>query len=117
MAPGETWAYVAAELAYWPPKSELARLFRRAGLKICEGRFSIRLEEFDRFSFEALGGDSAPSVDADSRSAAALIAFSQRVSRILAEADLRHRFEIYRGDHKPDLIAYMHHGWPLAGKS
>ncbi|WP_176440188.1 hypothetical protein [Boseongicola aestuarii] len=51
-------------------------------------------------------------VTAESDSAEELIVFLRRVSQTLADADVRHRFEVYSGTDK--LIAYIHHEWPKA---
>ena len=93
----------AGELDDWPSKAALAQ--------ICEGRYSIRLEDFEHFEFRELGGDLGPgAVTAESTSAQALTAFVGRVSRTLAKAGIRHRFEIYSASDA--LIAYLHHDWP-----
>jgi hypothetical protein len=39
-----------------------------------------------------------------------MIDSAEIVSRILANANIKHRFEIY--DHKDALACYLHHSWP-----
>ena len=101
----------AGELANWPSKAALAQIFRSDGYQICEGRYSIRLEDFEHFEFRELGGDLGPgAVSAESTSTQALTTFAGRVSRTLAKAGIRHRFEIYSATDA--LVAYLHHDWP-----
>ncbi|SMX22499.1 hypothetical protein BOA8489_00596 [Boseongicola aestuarii] len=103
----------AGELDRWPSKSALAEMFKSDGYQVQEGRFAIRLKDFDSFAFRELEGDMGPGVvTAESDSAEELIVFLRRVSQTLADADVRHRFEVYSGTDK--LIAYIHHEWPKA---
>ena len=72
------------------------------GFQLCLQSVALRLE---------LGGDLGPGrVTAESDSTEKLIAFSRRVSKTLADAGVRHRFEIYSG--ADELAAYLHHDWP-----
>ncbi len=105
------YALLAAEISRWPSMNELASIFRSDGYTVIEGKFSLRLADFNHFVFRELGGDlSLGSVSADHRSTEELVAFSHPVSRTLANSGIRHRFEVY--SEKEELAAYMHHNWP-----
>ena len=105
----------AGELDPWPSKPALAAIFRADGYQLHEGRYSIRLEDFQHFEFRELGGNLGPgTITAENPSAEALTAFARRVSATLAHAGIKHRFEIYSPD--DDLIAYLHHDWPQDGQ-
>ncbi|MGB0901416.1 hypothetical protein [Halocynthiibacter sp.] len=109
----DEYAVVAGQIENCPSKDELAQVLLSAGYEAYVGRYSIRLEEFDRFSFQELGSDPrTPYIDANHRNVSELIAFSQRVSRTLADAHIKHVFEIY--DANEELAAYLHHNWPKA---
>lgn len=86
-------------------------MFKNDGYQVREGRFSVRLVDFPEFVFRELGGDLGPGcVTADDESTEALVAFSERVSKTLAKAGVKHRFEIYTAT--DTLTAYSHHDWP-----
>ncbi|MEM8851867.1 MAG: hypothetical protein AAGE03_17760 [Pseudomonadota bacterium] len=57
---GDTWAFVEADIERWPSKSDLAEMFRKDGYLVYEGRYSVRLDDFDSFQFRELGGDLGP---------------------------------------------------------
>jgi hypothetical protein len=108
----DTFAHIAGQLASWPPKDEMASILRRAGLSVTVGQYSIRLDDCEHFVFQEYGGDLGdPSIDADADSSDHLLRDASRVSRALAEANIRHRFEIY--DHNDVLAGYLHHDWPI----
>lgn len=104
-------AILSAEISGWPSKSDLANMLRADGYSVVEGKYSIRLEDFSHFVFQELGEPAgAGCISADDASVEALIACSSRVSKTLAKAGIRHRFEVYDGDEV--LAAYFHHAWP-----
>ena len=103
--------HIAGELEAWPTMSQMARLLRDAGLAVSVGRYSLRLTDFDHFVFQEYGGDLGnPDVDFEADSLDDMLRDAGRVSLILANADLRHRFEIYDDSH--ELVGYLHHDWP-----
>ena len=107
----DNFATLAGQLATWPSKDDLARVLQSAGLHIYVGRYSIRVEDCEHFSFEQYGGDLGdPVIDADAETVESLVRDSRLVSSALAAADLRHRFEVY--DDNDNIAAYFHHRWP-----
>jgi|TARA_B110000902_G_scaffold255140_1_gene320077 hypothetical protein len=107
----DTSAFMVGRLSPWPSKEELADLLNSNGLDISIGKYSIRIKNFSHFVFQQYGGDlGEPDIDADAESAAEMIDSAEIVSRILANANIKHRFEIY--DHKDALACYLHHSWP-----
>ena len=87
-------------------------MLQRAGLKVAVGRYAVRVEDCEHFSFEHYGGDLGdPAISADAEIPDVMIADGQRVSSALAAAGVRHRFEVYDVD--DNLIAYLHHDWPM----
>jgi hypothetical protein len=109
----DTSAGLAGEIDGWPTKERMADILRARGLHIVVGRYSIRFEDCQYFSFEQYGGDlGEPCINADADTVEDMIRDAKLVSRALASADIRHRFEIY--DHTGNLAAYLHHRWPDA---
>jgi hypothetical protein len=107
----QTDVHIAGELASWPSKSGLARILRAAGLQVTVARYSIRVESCDDFKFQEYGGDlGAPEIDAGADSLEKMLRDGGIVSRALADAGIRHRFEIYNDDN--ELVGYLHHDWP-----
>lgn len=107
----ETGVRLDGQLEAWPSKTEMARLLREAGFSVVVGRYSIRLQDCEHFALQEYGGDlGEPQFDADARSLARMLDDAGRVSRALAAADLRHRFELY--DDRDELVGYLHHRWP-----
>ncbi|WP_375186157.1 hypothetical protein [Pseudooceanicola sp.] len=107
----EEYSHLAAEIIKWPSKAELVLMFEADGYAVTEGRYSVRLKDFDHFAFRELGGDiSQGCITADHTSTEELIAFSTRVSKTLSKAGVKHRFEIY--NEKEELAAYLHYDWP-----
>ena len=107
----DNFATLAGQLATWPSKDDLAGVQRSAGLHIYVGRYSVRVEDCEHFSFEQYGGDLGdPVIAADAETAEGLVRDARLVSSALASADLRHRFEIYDGN--DNLADYLHHRWP-----
>jgi len=105
------FAILYAGISNWPTKAELIRIFRSDGYAVKEGKYSVRLKDFDHFAFQELGQDISPGIiTADHESVEELISFSERVSATLAKAGIRHRFEVY--SETEELAAYIHHGWP-----
>lgn len=95
----------------WPSKEALVRLLEAAGLRVSQGRFSVRVGDCSHFVFQHLGGDvSAPTIDADADTPYLLMRDAQLVSSALAAAGVKHRFEIY--DRYDELVACLHHDWP-----
>nr|WP_317057022.1 hypothetical protein [Roseovarius sp. W115] len=87
-------------------------MFKSAGFRIYEGKHSVRLEEFDRFGFhDLLDGKQGGSIEADNHSAYVLANFSERVSNVFAQNDIRHRFEVYTPGGQ--MSHYFHFDWPL----
>lgn len=106
-------AFLGADIAEWPSKKALVEMFRADGYRVSEGQYLVSLDDFDRFVFKELVGPPRPGrIDADNLSEEALIAFSQRVSRTLTKAGVRHRFEIYPAAENADMVAYFHYDWP-----
>ena len=102
---------VAGECLPWPTKFRLADLLRAAGLKVAEGRHSVRVEDCEHFVFQHYDGDApGPSIDADAESVERMLADATLVSRALAAANIKHRFEVYGPD--DELAGYLHHDWP-----
>lgn len=107
----DTSAILSGSLLNWPSKDGLASILREAGLRVYVGRYSIRVEDCSHFSFEHYAGDLGdPQIDADADSAPAMIRDGKLVSDVLAKARLVHRFEVY--DHRDEMVAYLHFGWP-----
>lgn len=107
----DKFATVAGELSNWPTKERLAQLLIAAGHQIYVGRYSIRVEDCEHFSFEQFAGDlGEPCIVADAETTDQMVRDAQRVSHALAAANLRHRFEVYDG--MDILAAYFHHEWP-----
>ena len=105
------FATLAGEIEVWPSKDELAHILVSAGLKIYVGRYSVRVEDCEYFSFEQYGGDLGdPIIAADAETVEGMLQDAQLVSNALGAADVRHRFEIYGPDR--NLAAYLHHRWP-----
>lgn len=105
------YATLAAEISKWPSKTELVNIFQSDGYTVIEGKYSVRLADFDHFGFRELGGDLGPGcITTDHKSTEELAGFSSHVSRTLANSGIRHRFEVYSG--KEELAAYMHYDWP-----
>ncbi len=104
-------AHVSGELERWPKKDDLAGILRSAGLQVSVGRYSVRVEDCSHFSFEEYGGDLGdPIIDADADSLEEMLRDVELVSKALASAGIRHRFEVY--DSANRLVGYVHHLWP-----
>jgi hypothetical protein len=107
----DKYAFISAQIDKWPSKNKLANIFKSDGFEVTEGKYSIRLEDFEHFVFRDLGGDlSSGCITADHESAKELVDFSGRVSQTLGKAGVRHRFEVY--SENEELVAYMHYDWP-----
>ena len=107
----EDYATLASKISNWPSKAKLAEMFKSEGYEVNEGKYSVRLKDFDHFVFRELGGDLGPGyITADHVSADTLLNFCKRVSQTLANGGIRHRFEVYSG--QEELVAYLHHEWP-----
>ena len=99
------------ELETWPSMSEMASLLASAGIAVSVGRFSIRLTDFDHFVLQEYGGDLGdPAIDFEADSLDEMLRDAGRVSQAFADANLRHRFEIY--EDARELVGYLHHDWP-----
>jgi hypothetical protein len=87
-------------------------ILRRAGLCVSVGRYSMRVEDCSHFVFQQYGGDRGPPViDADADSLDAMLRDAGLVSRALAAAGVRHRFEM--DNESNELLGYLHFEWPL----
>jgi len=107
----EDYANLASEISNWPSKAKLAEMFRGEGYKVDEGRYSVRLKDFDHFVFRELEGDIGQGyITADHASTEALVKICKRVSQTLANGGVQHRFEVYSD--REELAAYLHHDWP-----
>ena len=107
----DTDVQISGELESWPSMHDMAALLRAAGLGVGEGRYSLRLTDFDHFVLQEYGGDLGdPEIDFEADCLADMLRDAGRVSRVLTDANLRHRFEIYDNSH--ELIGYLHHDWP-----
>lgn len=104
---------LCGELAPWPSREALAELLGVAGLRVTVGQHSLRVADCTHFVFQDFGrptGD--PTVDADGPDLATLSKEAAQVSAALAQADVRHRFELY--DERDEMVGYLHHRWPPA---
>lgn len=102
---------IAGELAEWPDKMELASILRAGGLNVTVGRYSIRVNDISHFVFQEYGGDFGdPQIDAEADSLEIMLREGGMVSKVLAGAGIKHRFEIY--DTEDNLVEYLHHDWP-----
>ena len=108
----DEWVHIAGELKPWPTKENLTEALRSNGLTVYEGKYFVRIEFESRFSFEQYGGDLGdPGISADADSLEVMIRDATLVSDALAQANIRHRFEIYNKQNK--LEGYLHHKWSL----
>lgn len=108
-------AHVCGQLERWPTRDEMVRILAAAGLRVSEGRYSIRVSDCSHFQFCGYGGDVGdPSIDADADTPAEMIRDARIVSSALAKAGVRHRFGIYDDD--GNQFGYVHHRWPDDGK-
>jgi hypothetical protein len=99
------------QLEKWPSKAEMVRLMETAGFSVYVGRYSIRLQDCENFTFQEYGGDlGAPQFDAEASSLEKMLEDGGRVSVALTVADIRHRFELYSDN--DEMIGYLHHRWP-----
>jgi hypothetical protein len=74
-----------------------------SGLRIYEGRYSVRVEDCEDFSFEQYGCDFGnPVVEATAASPERMLKDAELVSAALSRGRITHRFEIY--DSKNSLI-------------
>ena len=90
---------------------EMASLLRSGGVAVTEGRYSLRLTDFDHFVLQQYGGDIGdPHIDFEHYSLDEMLRDAGRISTIFTNADLRHRFEIYNDSE--EMIGYLHHDWP-----
>lgn len=107
----DTSVRIAGELATWPTKDAMAAILRNAGLSVCVGRYSIRVEDCSHFAFQEYGGNLGdPSIDADADSLDEMLRNGKLVSEALARAGIKHRFEMY--DASDEMVGYLHHEWP-----
>ena len=106
----DTSVDICGELDAWPSKYQLARILRKAGLTVCVGSYSVRIEDYSHFVFQDYGGDlGSPQIDADADSLDEMLSEAKSVSEALAAAGIRHRFEIY--DDSDEMVGYLHHEW------
>ena len=103
--------FVAGELESWPSMRDMAQLLTDAGLTVNVGRYSIRVKDFRHFALQEYGGDLGdPQIEMEADSLDDMLRDAGRISKIFADANLRHRFEIY--DDSSKLVGYLHHDWP-----
>lgn len=108
-------AILAGELAPWPSQEAMATLLRAAGLTVVAGRYSIRVGDCSHFVFQEYAGDlGEPAIEADGESVEAMLREAKLVSDALSRAGVKHRFEIYDGQHA--IRGYLHHDWPRDGE-
>lgn len=89
----------------------MVSILRDAGLAVNEGQFSVRVQSCSHFVFQEYGGDLGdPTIDADAESVEEALRDVQIVSKALAHAGIKHRFEIYNPH--DELAGYVHHNWP-----
>ena len=99
------------QIEKWPNKTEMADLFKAAGLTVYVGQYSIRLKDCEHFVFQEYGFNAGePLIEADASTLEKMLEDGSRVSEILANAHLRHRFELWDDTNK--LVGYIHHLWP-----
>jgi hypothetical protein len=104
--------HIAGELEHWPDKQSMAYILRGAGIRVAVGRYSLRVQDCSRFVFQHYGGDLGPPViDADADSLDEMLRDAGLVSRALARAGVRHRFEMYNASN--ELLGYLHFERPL----
>ena len=102
---------VRGQLKQWPTRERMGEILRSGGLRATVGRYSVRVEDCSHFDFLEYGGDlGGPVIDADADSTAELLRDTRRVSEVLGQAGVVHRFEVY--DERNELAGYFHHGWP-----
>ena len=102
---------IAGELANWPDKIELTKILRAGGLNVTEGDYCIRVNDCSHFVFQEYGSDLGdPQIEAEADSLEIMICEGGMVSKVLAGAGLKHRFEIY--DTEDNIVGYLHHDWP-----
>ena len=106
----ETYFHVVGQLSRWPSKVEMASLLRKAGLRICVGSYSIRIEDCTHFVIQEYAGDFTPYIDAHASTIEEITRDASLVSNVLAESGIRHRFSIY--DDYDVCVGYVHHDWP-----
>jgi hypothetical protein len=105
-------AHIAGQLDCWPTKDHMALILRDGGLRVQEGRYSLRVEDCSNFVFQEYGGDLGdPAIEAGADTVEDMIREGQLVSDALSRAGIRHRFEIYTDGN--ELAGYIHHQWPL----
>ena len=107
----DNFATLHGQLDTWPSKERLAQVLLAAGLHVYVGRYSVRVEDCECFSFEQYGGDLGdPIIGADAETTEQMALDGQLVSNALAAAGIKHRFEIY--DNERNLASYLHYDWP-----
>ena len=104
--------FICGELAKWPSKYKLAKILRTGGLKVNVGSYSIRIKELPNFVFQEYGRDlGKPHIEADAESLEIMLDEAGIVSKLLANAGIKHRFEIYNDTN--NMVGYLHHKWPI----
>ena len=108
----EASVHIAGELSAWPDKERMAAILRDAGLRVCVGRYSVRVEDCSHFVIQEYGSDlGEPGIDADAASLDEMTRDGKLVSGALARAGIRHRFELYAA--ADEMVGYLHHDWPF----
>lgn len=87
-------------------------MLAEAGLRVQLGRYALRVEDCEQFSFSDYGGDlGTPVLDAHAATVEVMLRDARLVSDALAHAGVRHRFEVY--DQTMALRGYVHFAWPV----
>ncbi len=82
-----TDVHISGQAAAWPTKSRMARILANAGLEITVGRYSIRIQSCEDFTFQEYGGDLGdPSIDAGASTLEVMLRDGGLVSGALAAA-------------------------------
>lgn len=84
------------EIRNWPTKDRMVEILREAGLRACVGKYSVRVDDCEDFSFEQYGGDLGdPCIEANADSPETMLKDAERVSAALSKAGVTHHFEVY----------------------
>ena len=107
----ENIAILGGEIEVWPSKKDMAKILSDGGLSILIGKYSIRIKGCEEFTLrEYDGGLGSPVITAYDPSINRLNVYVGKVSLLLEEQGIRHRFEIY--DKDDALRGYYHYDWP-----
>ena len=103
--------HISGDLTDWPSKDKLASILQNAGLRLNVGRYAIRVENCSHFVFRELEGDiGGPCITADADTVEEILRDAKLVSGALAQAGIRHSFEIY--DESSELVSTVEFAGP-----